>query len=113
MAGPIASASFVAQASIALAAGHRFADAELEWRELRMTRGRPPAGSSPAAQQKLGLNRDATLSPRKGEGETLRERGRKRGRKRGRWTPARRLDKPPAISDARRMGPAFDHDAVD
>jgi hypothetical protein len=66
------------------------------------------AGSSPAAQQKLGLNRDATLSPRKGEGETLRERGRKRGR----WTPAGRLDKPPAISDARRMGPAFDHDAT-
>ena len=54
------------------APGHRFADAELKWRDLRMKLGRPPAGSSPAAQQKLGLNRDATLSPRKGEGEKLR-----------------------------------------
>jgi len=38
-----------------------------------MKLGRPPAGLSPDAQQKLGLNRDATLSPRKGEGEKLRE----------------------------------------
>ena len=55
------------------APGHRFADAKLKWRELRMKMGRPPAGSSPAAQQQLGLNRDATLSPRKGEGAKLRE----------------------------------------
>lgn len=32
-----------------------------------------PEGSSPAAQQELGLNQDATLWPSKGEGEKLRE----------------------------------------
>ena len=51
---------------------HRFADARLGWREVRMRLGHPPAGSSPAAQQELGLNRDATLRPAKGEGEKLR-----------------------------------------
>jgi hypothetical protein len=55
------------------APGHRWADAKLKWRELRMKMGLAPAGSSPAAQQELGLNRDATLSPRQGEGEKLRE----------------------------------------
>lgn len=39
--------------------GHRLADWKLKWRELRMRAGHPPAGSSPAAQQALGLNRDA------------------------------------------------------
>jgi hypothetical protein len=55
------------------APGHRWADAKLKWREWRMATGAPPAGSSPAAQQALGLNRDATLSPKTGEGEKLRE----------------------------------------
>lgn len=45
------------------APGHRLADARLKWRELRMSAGLPPAGSSPARQQALGLNRDATFRP--------------------------------------------------
>jgi multimeric flavodoxin WrbA len=53
--------------------GHKLADARLKWRELRMSLGVPRAGSSPAAQQQLGLNRDATLRPRRGAGEKLRE----------------------------------------
>jgi hypothetical protein len=55
------------------APGHRVADLKLKWREVRMGLGRAPAGSSPAIQEELGLNRDATLSPRAGEGEKLRE----------------------------------------
>jgi hypothetical protein len=43
--------------------GHRWADLRLKWRALRLSAGRPPAGSSPAAQQALGLNRDATFRP--------------------------------------------------
>jgi hypothetical protein len=35
--------------------------------------GHPPAGSSPAKQQELGLNHDATLRPAQGEGEKLRK----------------------------------------
>lgn len=41
---------------------HSWADAKLQWRELRMSAGLPPSGSSPAEQQALGLNRDATFS---------------------------------------------------
>ncbi|MBA2458028.1 MAG: NAD(P)H-dependent oxidoreductase [Gemmatimonadales bacterium] len=52
--------------------GHRMADLRLKWRELRLSLGKPPAGSSPAEQQALNLNRDATLQPRKGEGDRLR-----------------------------------------
>jgi hypothetical protein len=52
--------------------GHRFVDLKLKWRALRLGLGRPPAGSSPAQHQDLGLNRDATLSPKKGEGKRLR-----------------------------------------
>ncbi len=52
---------------------HRFADLKLKWRELWMSLGRAPAGSSPALQQDLGLNADATLNPKKGEGEKLRD----------------------------------------
>lgn len=55
------------------APGHRWADVKLTWRGARMGMGKPPAGSSPARQQELGLNQDATLSPKKGEGERLRE----------------------------------------
>ena len=53
--------------------GHRWADAKLKWRTLRIGVGLPPAGSSPAAQQALGLNDDATLRVQKSEGEKLRE----------------------------------------
>jgi hypothetical protein len=56
------------------APGHLEEDLKLKWRELRMGTGLPPAGSSPARQQELGLNDDATLSPKKGEGEKLRDR---------------------------------------
>jgi multimeric flavodoxin WrbA len=55
------------------APSHRWADVKLKWRDLRMRFGRPPAGSSPAIQQQRGLNRDATLSPMKGEGEKVRD----------------------------------------
>jgi NADPH-dependent FMN reductase len=56
------------------APGHRYADLKLKWREWRMGLGMAPAGSSPAAQERLDLNRDATLRPERGEGEKLRER---------------------------------------
>jgi len=55
------------------APGHKLADLRLAWRSARMSLGIPPAGSSPAAQQKLGLNRDATIHPGKGEGEKQRD----------------------------------------
>jgi len=48
---------------------HLWKDAKLAWRELRMRVGRPVPGSSPARQQALGLNRDATLRPKQGEGK--------------------------------------------
>lgn len=44
--------------------GHRWRDAQLGWRDVRMRLGRPRPGSSPAKQQTAHLNRDATLSPR-------------------------------------------------
>jgi hypothetical protein len=53
--------------------GHRWADLKLKWRDLRIGTGHPPKGSSPAAQEEMGLNQDATLRPAKGEGEKLRE----------------------------------------
>lgn len=53
--------------------GHRWADAKLKWRALRIGAGVPPAHSSPAAQQRLGLNHDATLRVSASEGEKLRE----------------------------------------
>lgn len=49
--------------------GHRIADLKLKWRELRMRAGHPREGSSPQMQQELGLNRDATWSPKKSERE--------------------------------------------
>ena len=54
------------------APGHRWADMKLKWRELRMSAGHPLAGSSPAKQQELGLNRDATFHPKEPEGEKSR-----------------------------------------
>ena len=47
--------------------GHLYEDAKLAWRDIRMRFGRPEAGSSPEAQQALGLNRDATLRPGQSE----------------------------------------------
>ena len=55
------------------APSHRMADLRLKWRELRMGLGVPVTDSSPARQQALGLNRDATLRPARGEGEKLRD----------------------------------------
>ena len=55
------------------AGGHRWADAKLKWRAVRLGLGAPPAGSSPAEQQRLGLNDDARLRVRESEGERLRE----------------------------------------
>ena len=55
------------------APGHLGRDIQLYWRNLRMRAGLPPAGSSPAEQQRLGLNRDRTLNPSEGEGEKLRD----------------------------------------
>jgi len=54
------------------APGHRWADAKLKWREMRMKAGYAPAGSSPAAQDRLGLNRDTGLSATESEGGKLR-----------------------------------------
>ena len=42
-------------------------------RYVRMMAGYPPAGSSPARQQELGLNKDVTWHPKKSEGDKLRE----------------------------------------
>lgn len=53
--------------------GHLLKDLKLKWRETMIGLGRPPADSSPARQQELGLNQDATLAPKKSEGEKLRE----------------------------------------
>jgi hypothetical protein len=52
---------------------HLGRDLQLLWRDARMRAGIPPAGSSPAEQQQLGLNRDRTFTPSRGEGEKLRE----------------------------------------
>lgn len=56
------------------APGHRWADAKLAWRDVRMRLGVPPADSSPAVQQALGLNEDVTLRPQASEGAKLRDR---------------------------------------
>jgi len=54
------------------APAHRWADAKLKWRSVRMAAGRAPEGSSPAEQAELELNRDATFRPKRSEGERLR-----------------------------------------
>ena len=53
------------------APGHLLRDAKLAWRDIRMRFGKPPKGSSPAKQQALGLNQDATLSPQKSMRKTF------------------------------------------
>jgi hypothetical protein len=55
------------------APGHFLRDVKLAWRDVRMRIGKPPEGSSPEEQQKLGLNQDVTRDPSKSEGEKLRE----------------------------------------
>lgn len=55
------------------APGHRWADAKLKWRAVRIGLGMPPAESSPAEQQQLGLNQDATLRVNASEGQKLRD----------------------------------------
>jgi hypothetical protein len=55
------------------APGHRWADLKLKWRETRIKAGLAPAGSSPVAQERLDLNRDAGFSTTKSEGEKLRD----------------------------------------
>lgn len=54
------------------APGHFLRDVQLAWRDVRMRAGKPPEGSSPDEQQKLGLNQDVTRNPSKSEGEKLR-----------------------------------------
>jgi hypothetical protein len=54
------------------APGHRWADVKLKWRDLRMKAGYPPAGSSPAEQQALGLNEDQGFRATRSEGEKVR-----------------------------------------
>jgi len=53
--------------------GHLWDDIKLKWHDMAMRVGRPPQNSSPAEQQKLGLNEDVTLFAAKGEGEKLRD----------------------------------------
>jgi len=53
--------------------GKVWRDTKLLWRSLEMRTGHAPKGSSPAIQEDQGLNQDATLRPKKTEGEKLRE----------------------------------------
>ncbi len=55
------------------APGHLKEDLKAKWREIKTGLGYPPKGSSPAKQEELGLNEDLTLTPKKSEGEKLRE----------------------------------------
>ena len=52
---------------------HLWADLKTKWRGLRMALGVPVPGTSPAIQQQRGLNRDATILYKKGEGAKLRD----------------------------------------
>ena len=52
---------------------HVRADLKTKWRGLRMALGFPISGTSPAIQQEQGLNRDATVRYKKGEGAKLRD----------------------------------------
>jgi multimeric flavodoxin WrbA len=51
---------------------HLLADLKTKWRGLRMMLGKAAPGTSPAVQEKLGLNRDASIHYKKGEGKKLR-----------------------------------------
>jgi hypothetical protein len=52
---------------------HFVADMKTKWRGIRMALGFPPAGTSPAIQQELGLNRDTRVRYKQGEGDRLRD----------------------------------------
>ncbi len=52
---------------------HLVADIKTKWHALRMALGIPVAGSSPAKQQAQGINRDASIFYKKGEGAKLRD----------------------------------------
>jgi hypothetical protein len=52
---------------------HLWADLKTKWRGLRMALGVPVEGSSPEIQQRAGLNRDATIHYKRGEGKKLRK----------------------------------------
>lgn len=52
---------------------HRWADAKLAWRDVRMRVGHAPDGSSPAEQEALGLNDDSVLRPKRSDGDRLRD----------------------------------------
>jgi multimeric flavodoxin WrbA len=52
---------------------HLLADLKTKWRGLRMALGVPIPGTSPAIQLDRGLNRDAGLRYKRGEGEKLRD----------------------------------------
>jgi multimeric flavodoxin WrbA len=55
------------------APGHRWADLKLAWRHARMAIGSAPEGSSPRVQHETGLNEDARIRYRRGEGKKVRE----------------------------------------
>ena len=52
---------------------HTWADLKTKWRGLRMALGDAVPGSSPAIQEDLDLNRDASIHYKKSEGAKLRE----------------------------------------
>lgn len=52
---------------------HLKADLKTKWRAARMALGVPVSGTSPALQQNLGLNHDATLFFEQGEGQKLQQ----------------------------------------
>lgn len=52
---------------------HTWASVKDGLRYFQMMVGKAPRGSSPAIQEELGLNKDATWSPKKGEGAKLRK----------------------------------------
>ncbi len=54
------------------APSHVVADVKTKWRGVRMALGVPVPGSSPAKQQRLGLNRDVTMRYKRSEGRKLR-----------------------------------------
>jgi multimeric flavodoxin WrbA len=54
------------------APGHRWADLKLGVRHARMAIGKAPQGSSPRVQHDTGLNQDARIRYRRGEGKKIR-----------------------------------------
>lgn len=53
------------------APSHRWADAKLKWRGLRMSTGTAPKDSSPRMQDEMNINRDRTLTPKESTLETI------------------------------------------